>query len=77
MYPNDMIVYNSFIKELSKLSVKTIKNSTSEEIRHHFLFVNESQKTSDRLYEFFYNRYYYSQVKKIILMPTFLNIHND
>jgi hypothetical protein len=39
--------------------------------------VTESQKTSDRLYEFFYNRYYYSQIKKAILMPTFLSIHND
>lgn len=77
MYLSDLAVYNSFIKELSRLSLKNFQSASQEEIKHHFLFVTESQKTSDRLYEFFYNRYYYSQVKKLILMPTFLSIHVD
>ena len=41
------------------------------------MYLTESQKTSDRLYEFYYNRYYYSKVKKLITMPTFLTIEND
>ena len=39
--------------------------------------MTEAQKTSDRLYEFFYNRYYYNEVKGMISMPSFLTIHSD
>jgi hypothetical protein len=77
MYLNDLIVYNSFIKEISKMSMRSIKVSTGEEMKHYFLFITEAQKSSDRLYEFFYNRYYYSIVKKLIMMPTFLTIQNE
>ena len=59
-YLEDLLVYNTFIKQLTNISLSLIKDSGSEELKHHFLFVTEAQKTSDRLYEFFYNRYYYS-----------------
>lgn len=57
-YLEDLIVYNAFIKRVTALSVRNVKGAGSEEVKHHFLFVTEAQKTSDRLYEFFYNRYY-------------------
>lgn len=46
-------------------------------MNHFFLFITEAQKTSDRLYEFFYNRYYYKEVKNLIDMPKFLTIQTD
>lgn len=39
--------------------------------------MTEAQKTSDRFYEFFYNRYYYDRIKKMIILPTFLTIDNN
>jgi hypothetical protein len=55
-YLEDLIVYNSFIKKASSLALNSIKEADQEEVKHFFLFVTEAQKTSDRLYEFFYNR---------------------
>lgn len=56
-YLEDLIIYNSFIKKTSSLALNSIKEADQEEVKHFFLFVTEAQKTSDRLYEFFYNRY--------------------
>jgi hypothetical protein len=39
MYLSDLAIYNAYIKELSKLSLRTIRQASPEEIRHHFLFV--------------------------------------
>ena len=50
---------------------------SKEEIQHNFLFMTEVQKTSDRLYEFFFNRYYYPHIKDTIFFPTFLNVSNE
>lgn len=40
------------------------------------MYVTEAQKTSDRLYEFYHNRYYYKTVRNIISFPSFLNLDN-
>ena len=77
MYLDDLTIYNDYTKKLAKLLTKTVKHIKEEEIKHCFLYLTESQKTSDRLYEFYYNRYYYSKVKKLICMPTFLTIDSD
>lgn len=47
-----------------------------EEIKHYFLYVNECQKLSDRLYEYYHNRYYYKVLRSLIIFPTFLTIEN-
>ena len=36
--------------------------------------MNEAQKISDRLYEFYHNRYYYKTIRNMITFPTFLQI---
>ncbi len=77
MYLDDLTIYNDYTKKLAKLMTKAINYVKEDEIKHCFLYLTESQKTSDRLYEFYYNRYYYSKVKKLISMPTFLTIDND
>jgi len=46
-------------------------------MKHYYLFITEAQKSSDRLYEFFYNVYYYNKVKLMVIMPTFLEIRNE
>lgn len=38
-YLQDLLVYNTFIKTVTNLSLKNIKESGSEETRHHFLFL--------------------------------------
>lgn len=48
----------------------------AEEIKHCFLYINEAQKSSDRLYEFYHNRYYYKTLRSIISFPSFLQIDN-
>jgi hypothetical protein len=64
MYIHDLIVYNKFIKNIVDLSLNQLVSScTPETMKHHYLFITEAQKTSDRLYEFFYNRYYYRRVR--------------
>ena len=74
MYLDDLTIYNDYTKKLAKLLTKTVNYIKEEEIKHCFLYLTESQKTSDRLYEFYYNRYYYAKVKRLITMPTFLTI---
>lgn len=76
MYLDDLTIYSDYIKKLSKCLTKSIKDIKEDQIKHCFLYLTESQKTSDRLYEFYYNRYYYTKVKKLISMPTFLVIDN-
>jgi dTDP-4-amino-4,6-dideoxygalactose transaminase len=77
MYLDDLTIYNDYTKKLAKSLTKSIKSIKEEQIKHCFLYLTESQKTSDRLYEFYYNRYYYTKVKRLISMPTFLSIDND
>jgi len=50
MYLKDLTIYNSYIKQTVQLSIKTIRQADQELLKHHFLFVTEAQKTSDRLY---------------------------
>lgn len=66
MYLNDIIIFNDYIKFVTNRSVKAIGESQKDLLSHHFLFITEAQKTSDRLYEFFYNRYYYQEVRMLI-----------
>jgi hypothetical protein len=44
-------------------------------MKHHFLFIIEAQKCSDRLYEFYHNRYYYHKIKKTGIIPSFMIIN--
>ena len=74
MYLDDLTIYNDYTKRLAKVITRKINNLKEEEIKHCFLYLTESQKISDRLYEFYYNRYYYNKVKKLIILPTFLTI---
>ncbi len=74
MYLDDLTIYNNYTKKLAKLLTKSINFIKEEQIKHCFLYLTESQKTSDQLYEFYYNRYYYTKVKRLIAMPTFLTI---
>ena len=66
MYLDDLTIYNDFIKKTTKVLTKKIEEMKDKEVKHCFLFITESQKTSDRLYEFYYNRYYYDRVRRLI-----------
>lgn len=48
----------------------------AEEMKHEFLYVYECQKVSDRLYEYYHNRYYYKILRNMIIFPTFLTVDN-
>lgn len=73
MFLQDLIIYNSFIKKLSKIITQDKDSLTEDEVRHYFLFITEAQNTSDQLYEYFHNRYYFKRVRKIIDFPEHLS----
>lgn len=50
MYLDDLTIYNDYTKKLAKLLTKSINLVNEEQIKHCFLYLTESQKTSDRLY---------------------------
>ena len=63
-------------KDIDRFEELEINHKEAEETKHIFLYINEAQKTSDRLYEFYYNRYYYKKARALITFPTFLNIES-
>lgn len=77
MLLQDMNIYNSFIKEFIKISIKRHKELEPDMMKHYFLFINEAQKSSDQLYEFYHNRYYYKKIKKMDIIPTFMILDSE
>ena len=76
-YLEDINTYNSYIKEICQLLLNKNEHQTKEEMQHKFLFVIEAQKTSDQLYEFYHNRYFFNSVRNFIYLPTFLSVDVD
>ena len=63
-------------KDIDRFESIEVDHKEAEETKHIFLYINEAQKTSDRLYEFYYNRYYYKKARSLVTFPTFLNIES-
>ena len=85
----DLDYYNIFMKKSIKILLQDDKirkmskkdlleemqdSSEIQETKHAYLYINEAQKISDRLYEFYHNRYYYKTIRQIISFPSFLII---
>lgn len=45
-----------------------------EETKHIFLYINEAQQLSDKLFEFYHNFYYFKTLRNMLTFPTFLEI---
>jgi len=74
MLLQDMNIYNAFIKDFIKISIRRHKDLDPAMMKHYYLFITEAQKSSDRLYEFYHNRYYYKKIKKMDIIPTFMTL---
>lgn len=85
-YPEYLVIFDLFKKYLEDIKkyYERIKYTVShvldnyftmsdEEITHGYYFLNEALTTSDRQYEFFYNRYFYEKMK-YYTYPTFYQL---
>ena len=77
MFLSDLNVFNQFIKEFIKMSIKKQNEISLETLKHHFLFITQAQKSSDRLYQFYHCRYFYYRIKKLSIIPSFLSLKNE
>jgi len=63
MYLRDINVLYSRLKEIVELLLSNPSTIEKPQLAHAFAFINETLKTSDQLYEFYYNRYYYKAMR--------------
>lgn len=64
MYLRDTNVLYGRLKDTVDELLTTSAKIDKSQLSHAFAFINEALKTSDQLYEFYYNRYYYKAMRQ-------------
>lgn len=73
MYLRDTNVLYARLKDIVEILLSSPSTIEKAQLVHAFAFLNETLKTSDQLYEFYYNRYYYKAMRDFSY-PTFYKL---